>query len=109
MLPTSVSFSTQNPPQQTLTDKGAIVDGENVVTREYEVQEQALEAFVSDQLSAGGISGSSGILVQIQGSSSGVGDVYNVTVTISSISIPAPTPYFELADGFIYVRPNPQQ
>ena len=108
ILPTSVSFSMQNPPQQTLTDQGAIVNGENVVTREYEVQEQSLEAFVTEQLSAGGITGHNGILVQIQGSSSGIGDVYNVTVTISTISIPAPTPYFSLADGFIFVRPNPQ-
>lgn len=108
ILPTSVSFSMQNPPQQELTDTAAIVSGEDVVTREYEVQEQALESFIENQLAAGGITGQSGTLVQIQGSSSGAGNVYNVTVTISSIALPAPIPYFSVADGFIFTRPNPQ-
>ena len=108
ILPTSVSFSMQNPSQQLLTDKAAIVSGEDVVTREYEVQEQALDAFIANQLAAGGIDGQAGTLVQIQGSSSGIGDVYNLTVTISSLSVPAPVPYFTIADGFIFVRHNQQ-
>ena len=103
IVPLSVNFSAQSPTQTEMTDRGVQVTGEESVAREYEVRESSLSAFITAQLAAGRIA--SGKLVQVQASSSGEGDLYQVTVTTSSISAAPASPYFSLAEGFVFTRP----
>lgn len=103
IVPLSVNFSAQSPTQTEMTDRGVQVTGEESITREYEVRERALSAFITSQLAAGSID--SGKLVQVQASSSGEGDLYQVTVTTSNISAAPSAPYFSLAENFVFIRP----
>lgn len=89
----STSISVQSPSQTELTNVGMQVSGARSVTRTYEVRESSLSSFLDTQLAEGSISSKTQVSVAAQ--TSGEGDVYNVTVTISNLEESGSAPYYE--------------
>lgn len=100
VIPKSVTFSAQSPPQTELSNRGLQSDGSNTQTRTYEVMEAALPDFIEQQLKAGSVEDLT--QVSISANNSGEGSVYNVTVTISTLSYIASAPYYYQADDYLF-------
>lgn len=101
----STSISAQSPTQTELTNKGMQTSGARSVTRTYEVRESSLSSFLDAQLAEGSVSAKT--LVSIAAQTSGEGDVYNVTVTISTLEYSGSAPYYEQPFDTIFKHKSP--
>ena len=101
----STSISAQSPTQTELTNNGLQTSGSRSVTRTYEVRESSLSSFLDAQLAEGSVSTKT--LVSITAQTSGEGDIYNVSVTISNLEVSGSVPYYEQPFDTIFKHKSP--
>lgn len=101
----STSISALSPTQTELTNNGMQTSGSRTVSRVYEVREAALSAFIEEQLAQGSITLKTQVSISAQ--TSGEGDVYNVTVTISNLEVSGSVPYYEQPFDTIFKYKSP--